>query len=176
MHNRTRPFLPARHPEMVLMAVKISEKNETRFIEVRRVAEKVARERQGRSEYPLEARKISLVNRANGSRGKFRQRIEDSEQRVAEAMIVASNQNVIVEIVTCTCARLAGAAAASRSRTRIEQRDLNAIDFRPVLLNDLEASLHGVWHLARPSSRRARDRTLRPAMQNDRETGRRTLP
>ena len=92
-------------------------------------AEDVAGERDRRREDRVVAVGVAVVERGERRGRGGRDRVEDAEQRVAVAVLVAADQLRVVEVVAGVEAHAVGERAAERDLALVvEQRDLDAVD------------------------------------------------
>ena len=124
MQRRARALLPADHGEMVLMAVEPGHEHDAGLVEPRRRLEDVARQRHRRPQHVVEAGLVAgRKPRQRVGRGR-RDGVEDAEQRVRKALVVAGDQFGIVEIVAgIHLARSCRAAGACRSRAALSSSE-----------------------------------------------------
>src|SRR6185437_3781072 len=99
MDERARALLPADHDEMVLQPVEPGEEDDPGLVEAGRRPEDVARQRHGRLENAVEALDVARRQPCKAERGGRRDRVEDAEQGVRMALLVAGDQLRVVEIV-----------------------------------------------------------------------------
>ena len=108
--------MAADHGEMVLVAVQPGEEDDAGLVEAGRGGEDQARQRHGRVENVVEARLVAARERRERRGGGRRDRVEDAEERVGIALLVAGDQVGEVEVVAAyTCGRRAAGGGASRS-------------------------------------------------------------
>ena len=149
MQDAARGFCAADHPEMVLEAVEPGEEDDAALVMLRRRLEEPARKRDGRIEDGVEAGAVARLQLGEGRSRCRRDRVEDAEQAVRKAPIVAADQLGIVEVV----------AGIHRDAFRqapphgdllagVEQRDLDAVDLVGVLADQGEHRLHGRLEIA----------------------------
>ena len=102
---------------------------------------------------------------AERRRRRRRDGVENAEQRVGIAALVAGDQLGIVEVVAGVHAHaLRNAPAHGDFLVLVEQRNLHAVDLVGVVGDDIDRDIHRLVVVARsPSSRPAPDRTCRRA-------------
>ena len=82
------------------------------------------------------------MRRERGRRGR-RDHVEDAEQRVREALLVAVDQLGVVEVVAGIGAHpLRQSAAQADFLVLVEQRQLDAVHLRRVVADDVDADVH----------------------------------
>ena len=165
MQRRARALLPADHGEMILMAVQIGHEHDAGLVEPRRRLEDVARQRHRRPKHVVKALRIGSREPRQRVGRRRRDRVENAEQRVRIALVVAGDQLGVIEIVAGIHLDAVGQPAAHVDLALlVEQRDLDAIDLRRVGVDDGDRGIHRLAEIGRcPSSRPAPDRTCRRA-------------
>src|SRR3569833_3162477 len=143
MQERPRALLAADHDEMLLMAVEVGEEDDAGLVELRRRFEDMPRQRHGRLEdLPV---LIEIAARMGGQcrRRRRREDVEDAEQRVRESLLVAVDELGVIEIVAGVAARaLRQTATETDFLVLVEQRQLDAVDLRRVVADDVDADVH----------------------------------
>jgi hypothetical protein len=143
MQYRPRAFLPADHGEMILMAVEIGHEHDAGLVEPGRRLEDMARQRHRRSQHVVEAGLVARREPRQCVGCRRRDGIEDAEQRMGKALVVAGDQFGIIKIVAgIHFYILIEPAAHVDLALLVEQRDLDAIDLRHVGVDDPDRDIH----------------------------------
>src|SRR5207248_9480111 len=125
-------------------AVKVRQEDQTRLVVAGGGRKDVARQRHGRRERVLVAAQIPVVERGERGRGGGRDRVEDTEQRVAVAVRVAPDERgVVVVIARIHPHTRRQPAAHAHFALGVKKRYLDAINLAGVLGDDGEAHVHG---------------------------------
>ena len=141
--ERAGALLAADHDEMVLQAVEVGEEHDAGLVEAGRRLEDVARQRDGGLEQVEELVVAAAAERLEGGRGDRRDGVEDAEQGVGVAVLVAGDQLGVVEVVAGVHAHALRQAAAHGDLLLLRQeRDLDAVDLGGVGLDRGEAGVH----------------------------------
>ena len=134
VRDRAGRLAPADHAEVVLVAVEVGEEDDARLVVVGGRREDVARERDRRREHRVVGRAVARVERLQRRRRGGRDRVEDAEQGVAVAVLVAGDQLGVVEVVARVELHAVGQPPAQRDLALVvEQGDLHAVDLRGVV-------------------------------------------
>ena len=165
MRERAGALLAADHDEVVLQAVEIGHEHDAGLVEAGGRLEDVTREGHGRRQDVVEAAPVAGCERRERGRGGRRDGVEDAEQRIAVALLVAGDQLRVVEVVARIHAHALGELAAHDDLlVLVEQRDLDAVDLGGMRVDDRDGGLHrrhvvgaapvagerGIEHLAQP--------------------------
>ena len=113
VRKRARALLAADHDEMVLQAVEVGHEHDAGLVEARRRLEDVARQGNGRLQDVIEALAVAGCERGECGGGGRRDGVEDAEQRVAVALVVAGDQLRVVEVVARIHAHALGEAGGA---------------------------------------------------------------
>ena len=165
-----RGLLTADHHEMVLQPVEPGHEDQACFVEARGRTEDVPRQRYCGPQDRVEARLVAARERGQCRRGRRRDRVEDAEQRVGVALLVARDQLGEIEVVTGVHPYARREAAAHRDlAVAVEQRDLDAIDLRGVPVDHLDGDVHRlVEPVVAPVARERRVEHVAQPVQDDR--------
>ena len=129
--------------EVILQAVEVGHEDDASLVEARRRLEDVARQRHGRRQNGIEGFAITGSQRRERGGGRRRDGIEDAEQRVAVALLVAGDQLGVVEVVARIHAHaLRQPAAHDDLFVLVEQGDLDAVDLGGVRIDDADGGVH----------------------------------
>ena len=143
MQRRARALLPADHGEMILMAVEIGHEHDAGLVEPRRRLEDMARQRHRRPQHVVETGLVAGREPRQRVGRRRRDGIEDAEQRVGKALVVAGDQFGVVEIVAGIHLHvLVEPAAHVDLALLVEQRDLDAVDLGGVGVDDADRDIH----------------------------------
>src|SRR5262249_42651494 len=112
MNERARRLLAADHMEVILQTVEVGEKDDAGLVEPGRRLEDVPRQRKRRRQGGMEriritGRELPQSKGSSGCNG-----IEDAEQRIRVASVVARDQLRVVEVVASIHANALGETAA----------------------------------------------------------------
>src|SRR5579859_3337225 len=152
------------------MAVEISEKDNTGFVIESRSFKDVSRQRKRVAQVAQALSLVSLIERLQCQRRYRRDGIEDAQQRIAVALLVAHNQLVIVKVVARIHSYTRRQPAAHFNfEFRIQQRDFDSFNFAAIFGNQFEAVIHCFMHIAAsPITGQRRIKHLTEPMQNHR--------
>src|SRR5215210_1408015 len=144
VHDRACALLTPDHPEVLLVAAQVGEEDDARLVEAGGRLEDVAAQREGGGEYRFVAIRVAGVECMQRGRGGGGYGVEDAEESVGEAFVIAPDEVGVVEIVARVHPDALGEAAANLDLAAgVEEGDFNAVDLLRVVADNGEAYIGG---------------------------------
>src|SRR5690349_18364373 len=142
MWHRTEGLRPAQQVEMRLVAVQPGEEYHPGFIGGGGSGEQMSGQRDGRGKDFGESVSVTGVEPGKRCAGRGGNSVENTEEGIAVAVVVAADQNVVVEVVAGEHSHAVGQPAAKLNLPiGVQQGDLDPVDPALVGCHDLQ---HGV--------------------------------
>src|ERR687894_454462 len=149
VHDRACAFLSPDHPEVILVAVYVGQKDHTSLVVAGGRLEDEAAQGDGRIEYLLVATCVASVEGLQGCRGCRSDGVEDAKQGVGEAFVVAPDEVGVVEVVPGIHPDAIGEAAAYLDLAGgVEEGDFDAVALLRVVVDNREAYFGGCIQVA----------------------------